>query len=69
MTVFSLFDIKNPFFLLDFFVETPFNFDIVYGAREEVHAGKTVIPVVPIRYLVEMKKRLANLRILRIYFI
>ena len=57
MTVFSLFDPKNPFFLLDIFVETPFNFDIVYEAREEIHAEKTIIPVVPIQYLIEMKEK------------
>lgn len=57
MTVFSLFDPKNPFFLLDIFVETPFNFDIVYEAREEIHAEKTIIPLVPIQYLIEMKEK------------
>lgn len=57
MTVFSLFDPKNPFFLLDVFVAIPFNFDIVYEAKEEIHAGKTIIPVVPIQYLIEMKEK------------
>ncbi|MBM3436431.1 MAG: nucleotidyltransferase family protein [Bacteroidetes bacterium] len=57
MTVFSLFDPKNPFFLLDIFVEMPFYFDIVYEAREKIHAEKTIIPVVPIQYLIEMKEK------------
>ncbi len=57
MTVFSLFDPKNPFFLLDIFVETPFNFDSVYGAREEIHAEETIIPVVPMKHLIEMKEK------------
>ena len=39
MTVFSLFDPKNPFFLLDIFVEMPFNFDVVYEEREERPCG------------------------------
>jgi len=60
MTVFSLFDPKNPFFLLDIFVETPFNFDIVYEAREEIHAEKTIIPVVPIKHLIEMKEKVGR---------
>lgn len=57
MTVFSLFDPKNSFFLLDIFVETPFNFDSVYEAREEIHAEETIIPVVPMKHLIEMKEK------------
>lgn len=57
MLVFSLFDPKNPFFILDIFVAIPFNFDVVYEEREEINAGKTIIPVVPIKYLIEMKEK------------
>ena len=60
MTVFSLFDPKNPFFLLDIFVEMPFNFDVVYEEKEEIHAEKTIIPVVPIKYLIEMKEKVGR---------
>jgi len=60
MTVFSLFDPKNPFFLLDIFVEMPFRFDDVYEEREEIHAEKTIIPVAPIKYLIEMKEKVGR---------
>lgn len=60
MTVFSLFDPKTPFFLLDIFVEMPFNFDVVSEEREEIHAEKTIIPVVPIKYLIEMKEKVGR---------
>lgn len=57
MKVFSIYDPKNPFFLLDVFVEEPFDFNTVYKERRMMKAGKVVIPVVPIRRLIEMKKK------------
>lgn len=57
MTVFSLFDLKNPFFLLDVFVEIPFNFDEVYKTREKIKFEDIIIPVVPIKELIRMKER------------
>ena len=33
LTVFSLYDQRNPFFLLDIFVKEPFDFVEVYGSR------------------------------------
>ncbi len=39
MTVFSIYDPKNPFFLLDVFVEMPFDFKKVYDVREKMKAG------------------------------
>ena len=56
ITVFSLFDPKNPFFLLDIFVEMPFNFQNVYQMREKMRAGKIVIPVVSVKTLIKMKE-------------
>ncbi|OGP73030.1 MAG: hypothetical protein A2V86_07075 [Deltaproteobacteria bacterium RBG_16_49_23] len=35
MMVFSLYDPKNPFFLIDIFTEIPFNFDKVYKKRKK----------------------------------
>lgn len=57
MTVFSLYDSKNPFFLLDIFVEIPFNFEKVYKKRKKIKLEDTIIPVVPIKELIEMKEK------------
>lgn len=57
MTVFSLFDPKNPFFLLDVFVTEPFDFDEVFEARKEMKSGNVKIPVISIGHLIEMKEK------------
>jgi hypothetical protein len=57
MVVFSLYDARNPFFLLDIFVEEPFNFDEVYEERKEIEFENTVIPLVPIKALIAMKEK------------
>jgi hypothetical protein len=57
MTVFSLYDSKNPFFLLDIFVEIPFNFEEVYKKRKKIKFEDTIIPVIPIKELIEMKEK------------
>ena len=36
MMVFSLYDPKNPFFLIDIFTEIPFDFDAIYKQRKKV---------------------------------
>jgi hypothetical protein len=56
MKVFSLFDPKNPFFLIDVFAEVPFDFDTVYRRRKKVRLEDTVIPLVPLETLIEMKR-------------
>lgn len=56
MTVFSLFDPANPFFLLDVFVEMPFDFDEVYKKRKKIRFEDITVPVVPIEELVRMKE-------------
>lgn len=56
MQVFSLYDEKKPFFLLDVFVEEPFNFDLAYGSKESFYLEDAEIPVVAISHLIEMKK-------------
>ena len=56
----NLYGIERATADIDLFVEMPFNFDIVYEAREEIHAEKTIIPVVPIKYLIEMKEKVGR---------
>lgn len=56
MKVFSLYDAKNPFFLIDIFNENPFDFDEIYKQRKRMKFGNTTIPVVPIRALITMKE-------------
>ena len=57
MTVFTIYDVENPFFLIDIFVETPFGFDTVFEKREKMEFEDTVISVVPIMELIAMKER------------
>lgn len=57
MMVFSLFDPKNPFFLLDVFVDVPFDFGKVYKGRRKVKAGEVIIPLIPLDILIEMKEK------------
>lgn len=57
MMVFSFFDPKNPFILLDVFIDIPFDFESVYPERSMIRAGKVEIPVVPLATLIEMKER------------
>lgn len=57
MTVFSLYDPQNPFFILDIFVEMPFDFDEIYKQRKRIKFESTVIPVVPLKELIKMKEK------------
>jgi len=57
MVVYSLYDARNPFFLLDIFVEEPFNFDEVYGERKKIEFENTITPLVPIKALIAMKEK------------
>jgi len=43
MMVFSLYDPKNPFFLIDILSEIPFDFDEVYKERKRIKFKNTVI--------------------------
>ena len=60
MTVFTVYDVENPFFLIDIFVESPFDFDTVFEKREKMEFEDTVIPVVPIMDLIAMKEKSAR---------
>nr|WP_281415147.1 nucleotidyl transferase AbiEii/AbiGii toxin family protein [Geobacter hydrogenophilus] len=57
MQVFSFFDPKNPFILLDVFIEMPFDFSKVYDNRVKIRAGTTFVPLVPVSTLIEMKEK------------
>jgi len=57
MMVFSLYDPKNPFLLIDIFTKLPFDFDAVYKQRKKIKFGNTFIPVVPINELIAMKEK------------
>ena len=56
MVVYSLYDAKNPFFLLDIFIQEPFHFEEVYEKRKKIEFENTVIPLVPIKALIAMKE-------------
>jgi len=57
MLVFSLYDPKNPFLLIDIFTEIPFDFEAVYKQRKKIKFENTFIPVVPIKKLITMKEK------------
>jgi len=57
MVVFSMFDPQNPYFLLDVFVEEPFDFTKAYNERMEGKIGRTIVPVVSIKYLIKSKEK------------
>ena len=58
--VFTVYDDENPFFLIDIFVEIPFDFETVYEKRKKIEFEDTVIPVVPIVDLIAMKEKSAR---------
>lgn len=62
MTVFSLYDEKLPFFINDILIDEPFDFLEVYGRRKEIKFSETVIPLVPIDVLIEMKEKTGRLQ-------
>jgi hypothetical protein len=57
MKVFSLYDPENCFFVLDVFVEMPFNFNEAYKQRKKMKFEDTAIPIVSMKDLIEMKKK------------
>jgi hypothetical protein len=57
MAVFGLYDPKTPFFLIDIFVESPFDFDEVYRRRKKIRSEDAIIPIVPIHQLILMKEK------------
>ncbi len=57
MAFFSLYDPKTPYFLIDIFVESAFDFDEVYRREKKIRSEGRVIPVVPIHELILMKEK------------
>ena len=57
MTVFSLYDPKNPFLILDVFIEEPFDFEEVYKFKKKFKFEDLTIPVVPVKELIAMKEK------------
>jgi hypothetical protein len=62
MKVFSLFDPKNPFFLIDVFTEVLFDFDEVYKKRKKIRLENITIPLIPLNTLIEMKRGTGRLQ-------
>lgn len=56
MKVFSLYDSKNPFLILDVLIDFKFNFNEVYKRRKKIRLDDTTISVVPLDVLMAMKK-------------
>ena len=56
MKVFSLVDTKNPFFLIDVLTEISFDFDKTYRRRKKIKLEDTVIPLIPLDILIDMKE-------------
>lgn len=62
MKVFSLFDPKAPFFLIDIFTEFDFVFQDAYERRKKIRFENIVIPLIPLDTLIEMKKGTGRLQ-------
>ncbi|MDI6864826.1 nucleotidyl transferase AbiEii/AbiGii toxin family protein [Thermodesulfovibrio yellowstonii] len=62
MTVFSLYDEKAPFFIIDILIEEPFDFSEVYRRKKEIKFGETSIPIIPIDVLIEMKEKTGRIQ-------
>lgn len=62
MKVFSLYNEKAPFFIIDILIDEPFDFSEVYRRKKEIKFGETVIPIVPIDVLIEMKEKTGRLQ-------
>ena len=52
-----IFSMPPRFFLLDIFLEEPFDFEAVYKNRKIIKFEDTGIPVVPINELIRMKEK------------
>lgn len=57
MIVFSLYDSRNSYFLIDVFLEEPFDFDKVYKKRKIVKFDKIPVNLVSIDELIKMKEK------------
>lgn len=53
---------KAPFFIIDILIDEPFDFSEVYRRKKEIKFSETVIPIVPIDVLIEMKEKTGRLQ-------
>ena len=56
MRVFSLYEPESPLSTVDLFVESPIDFEELYRKAERIPIGTTVVPVVAIPHLIQMKQ-------------
>ena len=56
MKVFSLWNVRRPYNIIDIFVENPIEFKKLYNNRVNVPVGDFKIPVVSIGHLIKLKR-------------
>jgi hypothetical protein len=56
MRVFSLYEPESPLSTVDLLVESPIDFEELYRKAELIPIGTTVVPVVAISHLIQMKQ-------------
>ena len=56
MRVFSLYEPESPLSNVDLFVESPIDFEVLYRKAKLIPIGMTVVPVVSIPHLLQMKQ-------------
>jgi len=56
MLVFSLYDPKNPYFLLDIMIEVNIDFNQAFKQKKKIKLGHLSIPVVSIEDLIKLKE-------------
>lgn len=57
MKVFSLYDPKNPFLILDILIEIPLDFHEAYKRRKRIKIEGITIPLLPLEDLISMKEK------------
>lgn len=62
MKVFSLWNTKDPYKIIDVFVQHPIAFKELYRKKKDVSVGEFKIPVVSIEHLIELKNIAARLQ-------
>lgn len=62
MLVFSLQHPQKPFFLLDVFIDFPFDFNEVYERRNKMKFGEIIVDVASVEDLIRMKEKSSRLQ-------
>ena len=55
MLVFSMYDPKHPYFLLDVMTESPIDFEVAYAEKQLISFGGVPVSTASIKTLIEMK--------------